>query len=44
VRGLAVQNAFGPESLDTVRERELCLPSTRSTSGLRRQDAAGLGG
>ena len=44
VRGLAVRNGFGAETLNTVREHELCLPSTRSTSGLRQQDPAGLGG
>jgi len=43
VRGLAVHNTFGAETLDTIREHELCLPSAPGTSGLRSQDAAGLG-
>jgi hypothetical protein len=29
VLGIHVNNQFGPEQLDTVREEELCVPSEK---------------
>src|SRR5439155_688051 len=35
VRGLAVRNEFGFQTLNTIREHEVCLPSAIAGSGLR---------
>jgi hypothetical protein len=38
VRGIHINNQFGPLELDTVRERELCVPSAKEVLGFPPDD------
>jgi hypothetical protein len=33
VQGIFVNNQFGPEQLDTVKEEDLCVPSIKQVGG-----------
>ncbi len=33
ILGIHVDNQFGPEQLDTIKEEEFCVPSTKTLSG-----------